>query len=198
MIVTLNEEELFLAHHIGGVRQRAAMRRGVPPEKPGPLSAWDIHFIGAAGELAAAKALGLYWNGEWGHDVGPYEVRTVSQSNYCLRVKKTDPYNKAFILVVTTPPIMQPPTLELVGWKYADNAQTTQYWKEHWNPAAFYVPQTNLNSMATLPHQLASTKPPIEGEPYDWEGEMARLATPRDLVMDRFRRIDSSASRRRR
>src|SRR5215510_5846982 len=87
MKVTLVESEIMIAAYVGSARNTYAVlhkwrsRAGMSLEQN-----WTAHIEGAAGELAVAKALGLYWRPNVGvldaDDVGPYQVRTNISRRY--------------------------------------------------------------------------------------------------------------------
>ena len=66
MRVELDGAEMMMAAQVGIRRHVAALVRGLP-DRHGLDSSkndgWRIHIEGAAGELAAAKALDRYWDG---------------------------------------------------------------------------------------------------------------------------------------
>lgn len=106
VFVKLTQAELREAA-IGGVDRRlsalAMNRRSTHPETPDHLQHWyQTSIVGAIGELAVAKALGLRWDPTIGRidatDVGNYEVRTTEQPNPVLRIRAHDNAAKTFLL----------------------------------------------------------------------------------------------------
>lgn len=49
-----------------------------------------LHRIGAASELATARALNIPWTGDITRDVGPYEVKAVTEPHHRLFIPKKD------------------------------------------------------------------------------------------------------------
>ena len=63
MKVTLEWYELLQAALCGVRRHIEALHKGLPDKHGFDSDGWGAHIEGAAGEMAAAKSLGLYWNG---------------------------------------------------------------------------------------------------------------------------------------
>lgn len=95
VLVTLTGAELRQAAHGGVERNIDAMKRGrksYQTDRPDhEQNWWQSHIIGAIGEFAVAKALGLAWNPTIGQvdqkDVGEFEVRTSELPNPVLRFR---------------------------------------------------------------------------------------------------------------
>lgn len=110
-----------------------------------------LHIAGAGGELAAAKALGVYGgltvNGFKDADLGQrIQVRTRSRSDYDLIVRDDDDDRSAFVLVVGVVP-----TFRVVGWMQGGDARRPE-WRKNWGgrASAFFVPQSELRPIAEL------------------------------------------------
>jgi len=118
---------------------------------------WDhsvlIHIQGAAGEMAAAKALGIYAplhlnsfkNGasDLGHSL---EVRYRSNPRYDLIVRKNDLDERGFILVRG-----HIPSLEVTGWIQGKDAKKEEFLSNYgdYGPA-YFVPQQYLRPIEEL------------------------------------------------
>jgi hypothetical protein len=158
VLVTLPNLACRLALDVGGRRQYAHSKSQLNP------STWIYlrrHIIGAFGELGFALAHGLYWDGQKGSDVGPYEIRTtvpdVGDPAY-LRINKKDTDEKPFILAVV-PPSTEATKVEYVGWSFAAEAKKKEFWgpppwdrdKKYQNWIAHWVHQNDLHPMSELP-----------------------------------------------
>lgn len=106
VLVTLTEQELEEAA-LGGVRRRinglVKNRRSTHPETPDhEQNWWESHVVGAIGEFAVAKALGLPWRATVGQinqkDVGEYEVRTTQLPKPVLRYRGHNDASSTYIL----------------------------------------------------------------------------------------------------
>lgn len=80
---------------------------------------WQTQVEGACGEVAAAKALGLYWPATVNtfkdeYDLADFEVRTRSKHHYGLLVRDNDPDDRRFILVTG-----ECPYYKVWGWATA-------------------------------------------------------------------------------
>jgi hypothetical protein len=112
---------------------------------------WNIDIEGAAGEIAAAKALGVYWGAsvntfKVGGDVGGLEIRTRSKSEYELLIRDNDPDDSIFVLVTG-----RSPNFEVVGWMKGKDAKREEWKQTHGGrPPAYFVPQSELHSIESL------------------------------------------------
>ncbi len=151
MNVVLSWSEVLFAAHVGVARRVNALRNnrkaayGCTDD-----DAWDKDIEGACGEIAVAKALGIYWNGSIGDlavDVGPYQVRTTGLEHGCLMLHKKDEDDKQFILVTGRAPRMR-----IVGWIFAGDGKRDEWWKDPTRKGrpAWFVPQAALKDFATL------------------------------------------------
>ncbi len=150
MIVTLEWHEVMLAAGVGMRRHIAALRAG-RPDRHGfnGQTGWTIHAEGACGEMAIAKALGLYWNGSvdtfksFG-DVGALQVRTRSRPEYELIVRPDDSDDDTFVLITGTAP-----TFTVVGAILGGLAKRDEWLQDYGGrPAAYFVPHSELVPLA--------------------------------------------------
>ena len=153
--ITLEYKEFRLAAEVGIQRQSEFIKDKQEP-RPGTYgikvddAGWSQHIEGAAGEMALAKHLGMYWNGiptEGGGDVGPYEVRTTPYPEGPLRLHKKDADDSKFVLVTG-----RALHFKLVGWIYARDGKKDEYWGNPWKNGrpAFWVPHSDLHPMSEL------------------------------------------------
>jgi hypothetical protein len=108
------------------------------------------HLLGAAGELAFAKAIGVKWEATVdtfkSPDVCGVQVRTRSSTDWDLLVRKGDKDNELFALVVGTPP-----KLRVVGGMRACKAKKEKFLGNHGNHGrAYFVPQDKLGSIEDM------------------------------------------------
>lgn len=117
---------------------------------------WGIHIEGAAGELAVAKALNLYWSGsvdtfKVGGDVGSLQVRTRSRSDYDLIVRAADRDGDLFVLVTG-----KMPDLWVRGWMYGKEAKSSEFEQTYGDrPKAWFVPAAHLRRVVDLHWELS-------------------------------------------
>lgn len=142
--VTLEHYECGMAAQVGIARQLAAIRDGKRNAHGMTGLGWDEHVEGAAGELAAAKALGIYWDGSVDTykrpDVGPYQVRTRPRHDFDLIVRNGDADDEYFLLVTG-----QMPHYRVHGVILARDAKRPEWLKSYNNRTpAYFVPQENL------------------------------------------------------
>jgi len=122
--------------------------------------AWDRHIEGAAGELAVAKTLGIYWPGVGrlgGPDVGTLQVRTARPGGRLI-VHPSDADTDVFILVTG-----YLPEFTVQGWLYGHEAKNNAYWDDPTGTErdAFFVPAHALRDMTTVPHRVVE----LEAQP---------------------------------
>jgi hypothetical protein len=144
--VELSLAELNMAAAAGLWRVMKSHERGLQEKKHcATRSSWEINFGGALGELAFARAFGLYWGGDEGTfkgpDIGNKQIRTSFKSNGELVVRPGDSETQMFVLVAGSGP-----GFEIVGWMMGSDAMRDVYWKAKWGwDPAWFVPQADLN-----------------------------------------------------
>lgn len=171
--VTLKREEFLYAGKIGITRHvddKIAGRKN--KHGAGRGDEWGHDTIGSLGELAAAKYLGIYWNGNLGRlgaaDVGNLEVRSCGEEGHSLILHKAqegDNPGSIFIQAVVSEHLF--PEVKLEGWIRARNGQKEKYWEDPvGGRPAYFVPSDLLNPMAEiwsqpeLPWQQGETHAP--------------------------------------
>lgn len=145
--VRLTPIEVAVAAMVGVNRQNTAIRDGRPDRHGFEGPGWNVHIEGAAGEMAVAKALGIYWpcavNTFKMPDVGRLQVRTRSDKKYDLIVRHCDSPHEVFVLVIG-----RVPTFEVVGWIKGVDAQRDEWLQDYGGrPPAWFVPQKALVSI---------------------------------------------------
>lgn len=161
MIVTLSFDEWFHAVQVGLLRQHHSLHRGNKDslyDKPW-MDQLDIHILGACGEVAAAKSLGIFWSGHVNQyksvaDLLPnYEVRHRTKQTYDLIVRKDDSKDRIYILTCADKKDI--PNVEIVGWISGEEAAKDEWVQTHggWKPA-YFVPRSALHPMETINGKL--------------------------------------------
>ncbi len=159
--VRLTATEMMVAAYVGAARNvQSLTQEWRPAAGVGVANTWTPNIEGAAGELAVAKALGIYWQPIIGNnhadDVGPYQVRTNISRKYddlCLRPK--DREDRIFISVLSFMP-----TMEIVGWIEGSEGKRERWLRDGSadRPKCFYVPRNALRPMADLPMREREAK----------------------------------------
>ena len=156
--VTLTGFELFQAAMVGAKRYIESLRMDLPQRpgfRPGEVNRMDVDFEGACGELAVAKALGMYWGGtvntfQSGGDLGNgIEVRTTRF--HCLIIRPKDKDDVPYVLVKG-----QAPHYEIAGWMLGRDGKQEKYLKtfDPEKPPAYFVPRKDLRPIEELRDEL--------------------------------------------
>lgn len=148
--VTLSLSETHAAISVGALRQIEAIRQARPDRHGAKAEdGWSLHIEGAAGEMAAAKALGRYWDMpvntyKQGGDVGDLQVRTRSRHDYELIVRDGDRDGDTFILVTG-----RIPRFQVHGYIRGRDAKRPEWARNHGGRAsAYFVPQAALTHIS--------------------------------------------------
>jgi hypothetical protein len=108
---------------------------------------------GAFGELAVAKALGIYWpaavnptrhDPDLGDDI---QVRCTGYRTGRLCHHPDDPAHHRYVLVVGDPL----DRLDVVGWRWGADCRDDEYWTDPGGGAAWFVPQSDLTPIPERP-----------------------------------------------
>lgn len=149
--VELTWVEVWLGSEIGKLRQFESLRKGLPDKHGFEGGGWEIHVQGACGEMAVAKALGMYYGGsvntfKTGADVGAFEIRTRSRSDYDLLVRPDDKEDAVFIHVTG-----QAPKFYVHGWLKGSEAKQPQWLQTYGGrDPAYFVPAKYLKPIDEL------------------------------------------------
>jgi hypothetical protein len=133
------------------IRARAAGRREVIPLKS-DAQRWSGDILGALGEAAVARATGDAWDEVVGRpdrgapDVGPWHVRTRPDPREGLPIHEYDTDTEPFVLVV----LLGLPWFRVVGWCYAGEAKSDEFWRPNMPLPAWIVPQRILRPLDKL------------------------------------------------
>lgn len=150
--IMLEWYELQMACTVGVQRQIEAFRKNLVP-KLGYWS-WHSHIEGAAGELAVAKALSLYWNGSVNtfgkadlmDDIQVRLRKTTSDFEPCLIVRPEDDDAHLFVLVIG-----ESPFFHVVGWLYGHECKKPEWYKTYGQKRpAFFAPIAALRDINDL------------------------------------------------
>jgi hypothetical protein len=142
--VTLTTHEIRLVGMVALERRIASLSFADKHGYDG-TGAWDVEINSAAGELAVAKALNLYWDGSVNTfkkpDVGRYQVRHTKLPHGCLIVRPGDPDEDTYVLVTGEIPVFK-----VLGEIDGRTAKSVPQ-KDHGNgrPPAHFVPQEMLS-----------------------------------------------------
>lgn len=157
MEVELTKYELKYAEYIAKMRNTEALKVGKKNKFGLPNTEDDdlqIHKIGAAGEMALAKAMNWYFNGhintyKIGYDVYKTQVRTATKSSHRLIVREDDKSDDIFVLVLKDENNEQ--KFQIKGWLKGSQAKNNKYLQNPHNwKLAYFVPQSELNPISTL------------------------------------------------
>lgn len=144
-IVVLTPSEIVQGAMIGVMRQATNIRdRRTNAHGLNDGHDWQYQIEGALGEMAFAKLQGVFWTGALGQlradDVGTWQVRTRSRSDYQLILHPNDPDDRRFVLVRGSCG-----KYDVVGWIQARDGKRKEFWSD---PAkgrpAFFVPDSAL------------------------------------------------------
>jgi len=146
--VRLTWPEVHIGAHVGIMREIQDREQNlVNIAQAEAEGGWERHVVGALGEMAFAKWVGIFWSGSLGDyradDVGPYQVRAIVKERHSLIIRPVDKDDKKFILVWD-----QTPKYFLMGWQWAGNIKRQVFVREpNGRDPAFFVPQAALFSM---------------------------------------------------
>ena len=149
--VTLGWSEVNQGAEAGVHRRIRAMWHGRIHKGTGPAgSRWVSDIEGALGEMAVAKALGIYWSDQArldkdGGDVGPYQVRSTIHQKGCLMIWEDDRDDDRVILVTH-----DVPRFILQGWIRAKDGKQPDFWRPDLKSPCYFVPQERLCDMADI------------------------------------------------
>lgn len=140
--VILTESEIILAGSVCVQRYAQNLSRG-KKEMYGAEDSRGFQYMmdGALGEIAVAKWLGLYWNGQVGNllaaDVGSIQVRATRRAPPDLILHPRDKDEDVFVLVGLTGN-----QAIIFGWCLGVEGKDRRYWEDRYNNdrPAYFVP----------------------------------------------------------
>jgi hypothetical protein len=155
--IALTRGELYIGAAVGVMRRLAAMKRERPEPKRGwwgedeGVPHWQIDIEGACAELAAAKALGVYWKNPLIDHVGGSDdleglgIRSTRHPQGGLTIYTSDPDDRPFVLVRG-----KAGQYDLVGWAYGRDGKRQDYWRPDFRQPAYVIPGDQLQPLASL------------------------------------------------
>lgn len=161
MNIQLTKSEFFQAAQVGLMRRIASRARCLSHQyglQDSP-TAWGLDIEGACGELAAAKAIGVYWHGSINNWTLPditgrwsIEVRTTARQSGRLIVRPEDSDESLFVHVTGLAP-----AYTVHGWISGADAKRPEWLHAPADrPAAYFVPSQALRPISDL--QISHTK----------------------------------------
>lgn len=146
--VTLEKAEVMQATFVAVERVMESIAKGhehKPPLKPDD-NVLALNIEGACGELAYAKARGIYYeprvNTYKAPDFGDrVQIRTRTDHSYDLLIRDNDKPEHYYVLVTGTLP-----TYRIVGYILGADAMAQPAWRKNWGGRgeAWFVPQLAL------------------------------------------------------
>lgn len=163
MKVQLTTYEILTGAQVGIMRQAQNLKDRPNADAHGAsvTDGWQLHVEGALGEMAFAKALGVYWNGNIGAlkagDVGFFEVRTTSNSTGRLILHPTDKDNSFYVLMIGVNGLYH-----AKGFIRGTAGKKPEYWEDPTGQGrpAFFVPWHALHPIEHIQRMLK--KPELE------------------------------------
>jgi hypothetical protein len=157
--VRLTPSELLIGAQVAVMRRIKSISRGGTEKHGLNRDPWDANINGALGEIAAAKALGRYWDASvdvFGRADLPanelfgldgIQIRTMGKGYFDLLVRPSDTDSDVFILVTSE----QSPVFLVHGWTTGAEAKQ-QRWLDAkgGRVAAYFVPQSHLKPICDL------------------------------------------------
>jgi hypothetical protein len=152
--ILLTLAECLHAASVGAIRQYESFtanltdRDGLIADCWGGASGVTIHVEGAAGEIATARALGLYYpahvNNFHGPDLGvSTQVRTRYKHDYDLLIRSDDDERARYFLVTGTMP-----RFWVRGWLWGYEAKQSRFIQRYaGRQAAWFVPVNELHQI---------------------------------------------------
>jgi len=151
-LVHLNPAEVDLVWQLARRRRFKNLREGRTETQGAPVEGrWDRELEGLGAECAAAKLLGIYFDGQHDDDkapdVGPFEIRQTRFEDGCLRLYRSDQDERIALLFVGLLP-----NFRFGGWIRGADGKRDHYWnKGRDRQPCFHVPQSDLAAWETLP-----------------------------------------------
>ena len=124
----LTAREMILGAFVGIMRSVEDMAKGYKPAYGAKANDWQISIEGTLGEMAAAKWLGVYWQGATvfrGCDLPGVEVRTRSRHHYELIVHPKDRDDAKFLLLTGAAG-----RYVVRGWILGKDAKREEWWND--------------------------------------------------------------------
>lgn len=147
--------EISVAMHVGQLRMIDSMNSGHAQKRGLGVAApyADIEFIGALGECAFAKHLGVYWDFSVRNfttrDVGTIQVKATRWPQGKLILNPDDPADQRYVLALI---LERGRKVTLRGWIDGHDAKQEAYWDkpDKYRPATHCVPQNALREIGDV------------------------------------------------
>ena len=154
--VHVTNPEILLAAHVGCLRNITSYRdakdkHGADTQRDG----WQGNVMGAIGELAWAKTMGVFWGGAIGNykagDVGEhFQIRStsiVNRKKAMLLMHKTDEDDKPYILA-----LVGMKNVLFVGYYFGREGKQDHYWGDHFQNGrpCYGIPHQTLHPIEDL------------------------------------------------
>lgn len=147
IIVTLTDEEMLQGARIGVTRQLENLKADLKDRggKKGAGEGYGLHVVGAQAEIAAAKALNVYYHETIfaAPDIVGCEIRSTEYANGNLILHDSDIDKPRAILVTFHKNIFT-----LCGWIVPADFISDKYRNPKYN--SYWVPQSLLRPMSTI------------------------------------------------
>ncbi len=156
-LVELTPGEMTVAANVGVMRQVHNLAKGREDQcSQVAANGWEAHVVGALGEFAFAKYLGVFWSGAVrfrATDVGLYEVRTTHHPRGCLIIREGDDDDAEFVLLTgrdgryhVRGTMRAGEARYRAGEEPDSSAQSAEWWRDEDGRGipAIFVPQTAL------------------------------------------------------
>jgi hypothetical protein len=154
--IELTNAELLHAGIMGVMRRVSSIKRGLKPQYGfNDENPWQIDIEGSCGELAVAKALGIYaslgLDTFKAPDLPGMQIKTRSNHSYELIVRPHDAEDQHYVLVTG-----KNGKYRVHGWILGKDAKQKKWEQTHGGrDAAYFVPQDVLKPMDDLkPYRL--------------------------------------------
>lgn len=149
----LNKFELAIANKIAEMKQSEAVKNNRKDQHGfDGENGLEIHGIGACGEIAFAKLMGVYWDGSintFGScgDVGEFQVRTTDSREKHLIIRPGDKNCDTFVSVRA-----EDSNYYVMGYQNAAYAKRKEWLKdtENGRPPMYLVPDEELRDVTEL------------------------------------------------
>ena len=147
--IKLKNYEIFIAAMVGARRTISGFTRDKSGQQD-PNWGWHSDIEGAAGEMAVAKALNIYYDGSVGTfkapDVGEFQVRHSERPEGSLIVRENDSSSEIFILVTG-----KAPNYVVRGYILGLDAKKERFIRNpNGKTPAWFVPQNSLQPIRDL------------------------------------------------
>ena len=150
-MIELTNADVLLAGLGGLMRRLHAIRKGRrDPTGARAAEKWGHDVVGALGEYAICKALGLHWDATVGRldaaDAGRLEVRCTTYLRGHLILHPRDHPDRSYILT-----LLHDTTIHTPGWLPGSVGMSPQYLQaDARHGEAYYIPQADLYPMEQL------------------------------------------------